>query len=499
MELKPHQITAIERTIAMGGLQALHHKVGTGKTFTFLAAFNYYRSLDPKLRLLVVCPINLIEKTWVDEIEKLRRENGWAFNWENLNNGQRFDRFARTDIFLANFEYLMGDAKFKKIIDMISVGTWMCVVDESSKMKNHQAKTVERLNGWWDKDPNDKSKRPRNVFFRGIRDFSKYRMIGSGTPAPNIEWEHWAQMYFLDPKILGDNFYAFRNRHFELRRGNQIAPGSFLNKAQLREYQRTGFKYAVVPDMREQMLEKMKPFCHVVDSLDGMPEEIDQFVLIEMSPEHRKVYNQMKNDYIAEVKREVDGKELSSFAVANVALTKFMKLRQITSGFVIDDQGNEVGFLKNNPKLAALEDRIEAIGNDQMMIWCQFGWEIDAVAKMLEDIGGGASFLHGGVKKENRGQQIDDFRSGKNRFFILHPMSAQYGLTLVNCHYQEFFSLSYSHEEYIQCRGRIARHGQKFECVYNHIFCKGTIDEDMYNILQGKATAAEVAKWYLKG
>lgn len=499
MKLLPHQIEAIQRTVDMGGVQFLNHKTGTGKTFTSLSTWKYYHDQDPKVKLLVICPINLIKGAWIKEIEKVNKEHGWDLIWFNLhdftcshvNTGGPVD----PHIYIVNYEYTMRDEKFQKVKDLmikhkLKGCKWFVSLDESSCIKNPDAKTTDRMLGFYE----------NKKFIEGIKQLADYRQELSATPAPNKEWEWWAQMNFLNDNILGDNFFKFRNTHFQLARGKQIAPGAFLNKAQLRELQRTGFKYEIIKEKWEAALNRMKPYVHVVDSLAGMPDEIDEFTIIQMSPEHRKIYNSMKDEYVAEIKREIEGQELSSFAVANMVLTKLLKLRQITSGFVIDDQEKAIEIVKTNPKIEALLSRVEQYGGDQAIIWGQFHWEMDKIGQVLEEeIGGGVSYMHGRVKPNDRQAQCDAFDSGKNRFMVAHPDSMAHGFTFINCHYEDFFSMSYSHEHYIQCRGRTARHGQKHPCVYNHIFCENTIDEDMYRIVTGKATAAEVAERWLKG
>lgn len=509
MNLLPHQIEAVERTVKMNGKQFLKHKTGTGKTLTALATYKYYKDKDASIKMLVVCPINLIEGAWIKEIEKVRRENNWHFKWQNLNNGDYYLDgeilkakgfiWKAADILMVNYEYLMGDKKFNALMDVLTFGRWFCPLDESSCLKNHQSKTAERLLGWWDTDPNDKSKRPRKKFFEGIKQKCEIRQALSATPAPNIEWEWWTQMFWLDDKILDDNFYKFRNRTFELKRGKQVAPGAFMNKAQLRELQRTGFKYEVVKGEWEKCLDRMKPYVHVVESLAGMPDEIDEFTIIEMGEEQRKIYNQMKRDYVAEIKREIEGKDITNFAIANVALTKLLRLRQITSGFIKDENDNEIPIVNKNLKIEALLNRIEQYGTDQVIIWCQFKWEMNKLFQILTDLGGGVSIMNGDVDQKDRQPNCDAFESGANRFMIAHPKSMKFGFTFINCHYEDFFSLDASSLDYQQCRGRTARHGQKHPCVYNHILCKGTIDEDMYKIITGKMTAADVAERYLKG
>ncbi len=477
MRFMDHQIAAMDRFISSGGKHAWYHKVGCGKSVTTLGTFEYLKTLDKDIKSLVICPINNIEGTWVLEVEKHTK-----LNWHNLyNNKKRFER-QPSDIYITNYEsFGASKIKFDFIQKLVSSGIWFGILDESSKIKNHDSNTTERI--------------------LSIKSYFKYRALLSGTPAPNGEYEYWPQMAFLDDDILGNNFYKFRNIYFQLARGKEVAPGSFLNKQAMRELMKTGFKYEINPKMREHMFDRMKKYCHFVDSKDCMdlPDEIDEFKIIEMKDDHLQFYKKMKQDYIIELKNQIkldDGNMESSFAVANVALTKLLKLRQITSGFVIDEFDNCVKIIENNPKIKALIEIVEECGQDQIIVWGNFRWEIQSIVNVLKEYGG-VSQLHGGVKDNERIGNMQDFISGKNRFLVAHPRSAAHGLTFTNAHIQVFFSLSYSYEDYIQMRGRTMRYGQKNNCVYFHLICKNSIDEDILAIVQKKATAVEVARKYL--
>jgi SNF2 family DNA or RNA helicase len=239
------------------------------------------------------------------------------------------------------------------------------------------------------------------------------------------------------------------------------------------------------------------------DCLD-LPDHMDEFRSIEMKPDQSKIYKQMKTQYIAEIKNYINDQRdpihdvmPSTYAVANVALTKLMKLRQITSSFVIDDKGNEIA-IGPNPKMDELLDIVEECGQEQIIIWCQFHWEIKQIAKEISKIGG-VSILYGEIDQKDRQPAMEKFLNGENRFLIAHPRTVAHGHNLqYNSHVMVFFSLSYSFEEYEQARGRIMRRGQERNCVYFHLLAKNSIDEDLLSILQKKTTIAQIAEKYLK-
>lgn len=505
MNLMTHQIKGVEFFAKNDGQCAFFWSVGTGKTIGSLASFKYMQDRNAAqntcaLKLLIICPLSLIQGAWIKEIEKFYP--GWIWYdlyGDNTNYKGRLNRnqIPNVDIYIINFEYLISEKKFEELVLMMRIDgadneEWMCIIDESSKMKNHQSKTTERI------------LEMKNLF--------RYRLIMSGTPAPNIEWEYWAQMKFVDDKILGSNFHKFKNICFALKRGNQMQSGIYMNKLALREMFKQGFKYEIKPEKRVEMFRRMQPFCQFIKSRDciDLPEEVDEYRIIEMRPEQRKIYNSMKETFIAEIKNNLvsldeggiynqeDNEVQSSVVVANIVLTKMLKLRQITSGFAIDEQQKAISFLKTNPKMEELLDIVEESGNEQIIIWGQFHHEIEQIVGELSKIAN-VSILYGKTPQAERLDHINRFIDGTNRFLVAHPDSAAHGLTFTNCHIQVFFSLSYSLEEYLQARGRTMRYGQKNNCVYFHIMAGQSIDEDILAILQKKTDKQAVAEKYLKG
>lgn len=472
MQLMSHQLDAVTFAVNRRGIAAFYHEVGCGKTLSALSTYGYYQQGEEKdLKLMVFCPLSLIEGAWMKEIEKFTK-----YTVCNLHS-KKFD--PKANIYIANFEYLISPKHMEQIIVMLKSSTWMCAIDESSKIKSHNSGITTKI--------------------LSLRDLFKYRIIMSGTPAPNIELEYWPQMKFLSDDILGGHFYKFKNTYFQLNRGKQVATGAVLNSKALREMFKEGWKYVINPNKRQEMFKRMSHVCHWVSARDCMdlPDEVNENRIVYMSEVQRKRYKEMKEDYIIELSGLGENGS-DTFAIANYALTKQMKLRQIASGFVIDEFDKSVAVDTNNPKINALMEIVEECGQEQIIIWGQFRWEIATIVNTLKEKGFGVSELHGGIPQGQRIDHINDFLSGKNRFLVAHPDSAAHGLTFVNCHIAVFYSLSYSLEEYKQARGRIMRKGQSRNCLYFHLLAHETVDFDMLSVVQEKATLVDIAKKYIQ-
>jgi len=460
MKLFNHQKQAVKSLLKNKGIGAIYHEIGMGKTLTALETFSRLRKSNEELTLYVICPLSLIEGAWGEDIKKFTK-----YNYRNLHEKRiKKQKKPPFDIYIVNYEWLLHN----NLLEYVgSKQNSMIVIDESSKMKNNKAAITKIL--------------------LSINHYFNYRVLMSGTPAPNIETEYWAQMTFLNYGIFHYKFNAFKNEYFHLSRGNQVMRGQFMTRATAREIFSHGWEYAITDEKRKELMLKIQPYCHYADKekcLD-LPDRINEIRDIYMQKKQASIYNQMKKNCIA----EIEGENI----IAQVALTKIMKLRQITSGFAFDDHGIARAVEGGSPKVEELKNIIEQVGNKQLIIWCQFHWEIEA----LQQIIGNCSVLYGKVPANKRQNEIDDFRSGKNRFLIAHPASAGHGLTFVNCNIQIFFSLNYSWEQYEQARGRIHRPGQKNNCLYIHLICEDTIDKIIYDVLQRKGDSQELIRRFL--
>ena len=103
----------------------------------------------------------------------------------------------------------------------------------------------------------------------------------------------------------------------------------------------------------DELIEKMHSIAYRVtkeEALD-LPEEIKTMRYCELEPSSRKIYDQIKKECYMEL-------EQGEITVTNV-LTKTLRLRQITGGFINNDD-KETQFV-SNAKLDALEEIINDV------------------------------------------------------------------------------------------------------------------------------------------
>ena len=232
-----HQKEGVDFILKRGGSGSILWDIGCGKTRGALELFTRLREKEQYLSMIVICPLSLIEAAWGIDIKK------WTdFIYQNLH--EHFSISLKYDIYLLNYESLYSKEKFSKLYNFISEQKCMVVIDESSRMKDAKSKTSKSV--------------------LALREKTPYRIIMSGTPAPNSPLEYYSQMEFIAPNIFGSSFYRFRNTFFHLQRGKQIMirQGSFMRRDEARELFSKGWKYDITEANRQKLMVMISPYCH---------------------------------------------------------------------------------------------------------------------------------------------------------------------------------------------------------------------------------------------
>jgi len=456
-DLYRHQSEAVEFAAKNNGKCALFHDPGLGKTRTCLEIYGRYKAVNPKLRLLVVCPLSLVNSAWGEDIKRFTDFSYAPFK-------ELKDKLP--DIVVINYEALISKRHLPQVQRLISQFPFMCVLDESSRLKNNKSITTKTL--------------------LNLAEYFKYRIIASGTPMPNSELELWGQVNFIQPWALLQSFYAFRNTYFHLERNGRVMHmnGQYLSRDEMRKYLSTGWKYTITPESRYQLMSVIKPFAHWVKKQDALdlPEKIDQIREVALNAKEQKAYDEMEEYLIT----EIEGTEIT----AQVALAKLMKLRQATAGFFYSSTG-EVAEIGSATKLKELEEILEELGPQPVIIWVQFHHEVRVIERMIAEKYGADQVATLYSETKDKDDSINRFKNSQVRYLIAHPKSAGHGLTFINCSAMVFYSLDYSYETHIQARDRIHRIGQKKSCLYIYIVAQGTIDEELLKVLNRKQSLQE--------
>ena len=178
---------------------------------------------------------------------------------------------------------------------------------------------------------------------------------------------------------------------------------------------------------------------------------------------------------------------------ASQAATQLLKLRQLTSSFIYNEDMEAIKIEAKMGKLSVLDEIRDKIGRDEKaLVWVSFAHEGEEIAKHL-----GVKYFSD-MSTSKRNETLDEFQNGDLKYIVAHPKSLGYSVTLTSCNTNIYFSIDYDHLVHSQSIARVYRNGQKRKSFNYFILGKGTIDEAVYATLQKKGDASEFMAEFLK-
>ena len=332
---------------------------------------------------------------------------------------------------------------------LVSHNTLM-VIDESTTIKN------------------PKAKRTKNIL--ALATFSKYRRIMTGSPVTKNPLDLYSQCKFLSHWHLDfESYYAFRARYAVMKTAN-------ISGRQIQLV--NGFKNL------GELSDKLKPFSYRVlkeDCLD-LPDKIYMKRQISLSPDQRKLYEQMKKEALA----VLNGKQVTTVN----ALTQLMRLHQITCGHFTADDGSTQRIPNN--RVSELMNILEET-EGKAIIWAHYQYDITTIIKeIVKEYGPGSVVDYYGLTPQNeRDPNRKKFQSNpKCRFLVGTPATGGYGLTLTAANTVIYYSNGYDLEKRLQSEDRAHRIGQHKPVTYVDIMAEDTVDEKIVKALRKKINIA---------
>jgi SNF2 family DNA or RNA helicase len=218
------------------------------------------------------------------------------------------------------------------------------------------------------------------------------------------------------------------------------------------------------------------------DCLD-LPEKNWTKRQITLTPDQRKIYNQMKETALA----VLNGKQATTMTV----LTQLMRLHQITCGHFTADDGT-IQRIANN-RINELMDVLSEM-EGKAIIWAHYQWDIKDIIKEIVKVHGPGSVVdyYGLTPQDERQDNIKKFQNPTNsvRFLVGTPATGGYGITLTAANTVVYYSNGYDLEKRLQSEDRAHRIGQKKNVTYVDIIAEDTIDEKIVKALRDKINIA---------
>ena len=452
--------------------------VGTGKTLMSILWF-YYKATNNKSTIndkIIIFTKKNIMGSWKNEWKRIflnsKLEN--SFTVVEGSSNQKIEKLEdnNTIAYCINYESLLNDDIINTIL---SKGFRFCIFDESHNLKNI------------------KSKITHNALFE-LSSCIPYVLLLSGTVFAQRESDIFSQLAIVDRGLsFGGNFTSFKNKYFNAIVKN-MKGRQFIEYTSIRDE---------LKDTFSKLIEKYMYIVPEIHFADGVFKKYH----VELTNKEIDAYISMYKNSIIEItniKNEMQNRDSSidtEKAIATIALTKMLKLRQVTSGFVnyIDIDGNVITGNIGTSKCDSIIDVTKQILNGELesvldykddqgkigvltsnvCIVCNFKFEIEILEKALQKNKIKYGVICGGLKVANIQNDIAKFKNREINVMILQSRAAGEGINDLQqtCNHMLFFSNSHSRKDRIQVCGRINRSGQTQKECYFYDFVSNIKDE----------------------
>ena len=412
------------------------NSMGLGKTISALWAYDFLKQSRQAKRVLVVCPLSTMERTWADEIFRGFPDITYSVLYGSAERRRKL-LAQEVDIYIINtdgIKTIVNDLATRPDIDLV-------IVDELALYRNASTDRWKILNAIVNKQT------PRKVW--GL----------TGAPTPNAPTDAWAQCRLLVPTNPHLPKYFNRFRDSVMR---QLTQFKWVNKENALEI----VKVCMQPSIR-----------YALDDVVDLPPQTFITRDIELSPEQDKAYR----DMLLTLKMEYASGQVTAVNEA----VKMSKLLQIVCGVVYGKDGQEI-VLPNNPRVSVVKELIDE-SEGKVIVFCPLTGALNVLAENLRADGYEVETVNGETSKGSRDDIFGRFQNAADpvRVIVANPGTMSHGLTLTAATTIIWFAPIHSNDIYEQACARVRRPGQTRTTVIAHI-AGSDIERKVYARLQKK-------------
>ena len=444
---------------------ALFLEMGCGKSKILIDNLAWLYQQGKIDSVLIVAPKGVYNNWVVGEIPDHLPESikydllKWSPTETKKNQTARKEALEPTEnlsFLIMNVEALSTKKGSKFAFDFLFNKNTLFAVDESTTIKSPSAN------------------RTKNIV--RLSKYAQYRRILTGSPVTRSPLDLYTQCEFLDPALLGYNsYYSFRARYAEMI--NRSAGGRSFK--QVIGYKRLDELNALLKTFSSRVLKK--------DCLD-LPDKIYITRTIELTPEQRKTYDELKKYAITDLYNEAEQRQQVS--VTSV-LTKMLRLHQIACGFTTTDEEENIELKsKRIDELMSILEESEG----KAVIWANYRYDIKRIVNEIRKTYGDDSVgsYFGDTSDADRAKNLEKFQDldSPMRFIVGNTQTAGYGINLTAASTVVYYSNNFDLEKRLQSEDRAHRIGQVNKVTYIDIICKDTVDEKIVKALLAKQNIA---------
>ena len=403
---------------------------GTGKTASAIWAADYLINLGIVRRVLVVCPLSIIQSAWQADLFKfaVHRHVDMAYG----------NRHKRKEIINGTAEFVIINFDGIEIVEQdIKANDFdLIIIDECSAYKSVQTnrwKSMKRLVG-----PDT------------------WLWLMTGTPAAQSPLDAYGIAKLCVPEQAPQFFGRYRDMVM---------------------YNVSRFKWVPKPDAQEKVFSMLQPAIRFTkEQCLDLPEVTDVFREAPLTPQQKKYYEELKRT----MSMTADGEQVTAVNAA----VNINKLLQLSGGAVYTNDKDVIEFDVSN-RLSVIKEVIDEASH-KVLIFVPFTHTIKLLTDYLTKHSVTNEIINGSVSVSKRTEIFKQFQENPDpTVLVIQPQAASHGVTLTAANVVIWYSPVTSVETYLQANARVHRKGQVNPVTVVHI--EGSpVERKLYTMLQTK-------------
>lgn len=534
--------------------RAIFWEQGTGKSKLVIDTAAWLYLLGRIDAVAVVAP-NGVHRNWVeneipDHLPDAVMARARAFHFQSPRADTKWHKQAVRSLlhfpglawFTISYEAFVTAAGKRALIDFFDKRRVLYVLDEGHYIKTPQADRTKSI-------------------LKSAK-YAPYRRLLTGTPIAQGPFDAWSEIKFLvedywDRHELS-TFTEFKTHFGVFKKVRNANVKSFFNPKTNR-WEKAGPDGALVDVLvgyrnLPELNELLKPIASRVtkDEVLDLPPKLYAKRYFTMTPEQQKLYKQIRDEYIAWLETgealdaaaqtaepragscptcgdrreiEVDGfiypcgdcgdpesslQDGTTPVFAELAITRLLRLQQITCGYLpTDDEQEPVYVIPGaNRRLQGLCDDIET-RQHKTIVWARFQLDITMIMEELRKRGIRAVRYDGLVSDDARAEAKALFQGERPVYergqmigrvpvppeeqaqvFVGNPAAGATGLTLTAAKHVDYYSNSFKLIDRLQSEDRAHRIGQENQVLYTDWVAEDSVDVKIVEALRSKFNVA---------
>lgn len=414
-------------------------EAGTAKTASAAWAADYLMKLGKVTRVLVVCPVSIMDTAWRADLFRTLMHRSVAI--------AQGTKEQRKKVIAGPYEFVIINFDGVKVVEkeLQAGGFDLIIVDEANAVKNPQT---------------DRWKALHSLLKSNTR-----LWLMTGTPASQSPLDAYGLAKLVNPTSVPKFFSSFRDM--------------VMTKV-------SQFRWIPKHDATTTVFNILQPAIRFTkaECLD-LPPMLYTSRETPLTKQQQKYYDMIRKQMVAQAAE-------SAITAANAA-SMLNKLLQISQGAVYTDDGGVVQFDISN-RMEELMEVIEQTSR-KILIFVPYRHVLDMLEEEINKRmprliaanpdSYAVDYIHGGVSAQKRAEIIKRFQTEDNpRILLLVPQATAHGITLTRADQIVWWGPVSSTEIYLQANARAHRPGQDSHSVTVTHLQGSPVERRMYSLLQ---------------